>query len=58
MRAEGYTTMERDRLDAILDRLEALLDETDDADQRKELREIQQLVIGVRENLASDEDGD
>lgn len=50
--------MERDRLDAILDRLEALLAETDDAEQRRELREIQQLVIGIRENLAPNEEGD
>ena len=50
--------MERDRLDAILDRLAALLAETDDAEQREEIREIQQLVIGVRETLAPDEADD
>ncbi|QLD89911.1 hypothetical protein HWV07_13085 [Natronomonas salina] len=49
--------MERDRIDAILDRLEGLLDEIDEPEQRKELREIQQLVIGVRENCAPDEEG-
>lgn len=44
--------MTTDRLDAILDRLEALLEETDDPASRKDIREIQQLVIGVREDQA------
>lgn len=44
--------METKRLDVILDRLESLLAETDDPEQREEIREIQQLVIGVRENRA------
>jgi hypothetical protein len=40
--------MTTDRLDAIIDRLDALLAETDDPESQKDIREIQQLVIGVR----------
>ena len=46
--------MSRDRLDAIIDRLDALLAESDDPEHRKEIREIQQLVIGVREDRPGD----
>lgn len=46
--------MTKERLDTILDRLEALLEETDDPARRKDIREIQQLVIGVRTDRAVD----
>lgn len=50
--------MTTERLDAILDRLEALLEETDDPARRKDVREIQQLVIGVREDWNADPEAD
>lgn len=47
--------MTTDRLDAVLERLDDLLDETDDNERRRDLREIQQLVIGARGDLADDD---
>lgn len=40
--------MTKERLDSILDRLDDLRAVTDDPDQRRRIREIQQLVVGVR----------
>lgn len=40
--------MTKERLDAILDRLDALRAATDDPGCRRQIREIQQLVVGLR----------
>ena len=51
--------MTKERLDAILDRLDALLAGTEDPDRRRQIREIQQLVVGVRsDHESAGEQGD
>jgi hypothetical protein len=41
--------MTKQRRDAVLERLDGLLAETEDGDRRREIREIQQLVIGMED---------
>lgn len=43
--------MTPDRFDEILERLDAVLETTENEEVRHELREVQQLIVGVRWGL-------
>lgn len=47
--------MQQDRFDHVLDRLDALLAATDDEARRRDIREIQQLVIGAASTCEADQ---